>query len=187
MHGSAVVSWLLAALTGASGCYCLARLRGSGCASSPGDARRLPSHESDAAEALMGLGMAAMAATGSTVPPAVWAWLFGLPAAGFLVAALAPATPARRAHRLHHAIGALAMTYMPLSMATAPAHAHHAGAAGLPLLTGALLLYFGGYTLWAGSRLLSTPGGTLPAGTAGLPQACRLTMGIGMFAMLLTL
>jgi hypothetical protein len=186
MHGPAVVTWLLAALTAAAAVSCVSRLRGSPRDRGAAGGRHFPGHESDAAEALMGLGMAAMAAGGSAVPAEVWAWLFGLPAAGFLLAALAPGRPGRRAHRLHHAIGALAMTYMALAMAGSPAHAHHA-AAGLPLLTGGLLLYFGGYTLWAGSRLLATPGGGIRTGTAGLPQACRLTMGIGMFAMLLTL
>jgi hypothetical protein len=80
------------------------------------------------------------------------------------------------------------MTYMALAMtASAGGHHHHATTLGTPLLTCALLLYFGGYSLWAGARLLHTPAGTLALGTAGLPQACRLTMGIGMFAMLLTM
>lgn len=230
MHGPVLVNWLLAVLTAASGTYCLSRLRrpSPACAPGPraavnpgaatgGDRKgghpRLHGHdhghghghghgrESDAAEALMGLGMAAMAVTGPAVPPVVWAWLFGLPGAGFLVAALAVPggrSPRLRAHRLHHAVGALAMAYMALAMAAAPAtgHAQHGGVAapgagpgaGSPLLTGALLLYFGGYTLWAGSRLLSTPAGGLPRGAAaGLPRACRLAMGMGMFAMLLTL
>ncbi|WP_030258254.1 MULTISPECIES: DUF5134 domain-containing protein [Streptomyces] len=184
MHGPALVNWLLALLTAAAGATCLARLRRSPCA--PGGAHRPLGRESDAAEALMGLGMAAMAVTGATVPPTVWAALFGLPAVAFLFAAAH--APAGRAHRLHHAVGALAMTYMALAMAATPGHQHHhAVGQGLPLLTGALLLYFGGYTLWAGSRLLRTPAGTLAVGTAGLPHACRLTMGIGMFAMLLTM
>ncbi|MCX5213960.1 DUF5134 domain-containing protein [Kitasatospora sp. NBC_00240] len=233
MHGPAVVTWLLAALTATSGTYCLSRLRGPSCERpGPGARHGVLSHESAAAEALMGLGTAAMAVSGGVVPPAVWAWVFGLPGAWFLFAALAPRaaaprspvryprvlppapldpgvpgsgvpgpprpysagphspaphSPARRVHRLHHAIGALAMTYMALAMAGSPAHSHHQTGAGLPLLTGGLLLYFGGYTLWTGSRLLATPGGVLPTGTTGLPQACRLTMGIGMFAMLLTL
>lgn len=63
---------------------------------------------------------------------------------------------------------------------------------GLPLVTGLLLLYFGGYALWTGSRLLSTtghrPGDVVAtADAAGLPRACRLAMGVGMFAMLLAL
>ncbi|MFF2045781.1 DUF5134 domain-containing protein [Kitasatospora sp. NPDC058170] len=240
MHGPVLVSWLLAALTAASGAYCLTRLRRSPCTahgdrhghdphigdrhdgdlhkggagrSGPGrGVHRLLAHESDAAEALMGLGMAAMAVTGGVVPAAVWAWLFGVPAVAFLLGAAAPATltaqatpatpaapaaptasttTARRTHRLHHAIGALAMTYTALAMAAVPAHAHahahHTVGAGTPLLTGMLLLYFGGYSLWAGSRLLTTPAGGLLAGATGLTRACRLSMGIGMFAMLLTM
>ncbi|MBO1416464.1 DUF5134 domain-containing protein, partial [Streptomyces sp. FH025] len=146
---------------------------------------RLLARESDAAEALMGLGMAAMAVTGASVPPALWAVLFGVPATGFLLAALY--APTGRAHRLHHALGALAMTYMALAMTASPGGHHHTTTLGAPLLTGILLLYFGGYSLWAGSRLLRTPTGTLVLGTAGLPRACRLTMGLGMFAMLLTM
>ncbi|WP_030247467.1 DUF5134 domain-containing protein [Streptomyces sp. NRRL S-350] len=184
MHGPALVNWLLALLTAAVGAACLVRLRRSSC--TPAGTHRPLARESDAAEALMGLGMAAMAVTGATVPAAVWAALFGVPAAAFLLAAAH--APAGRAHRLHHAVGALAMTYMALAMGAAPGHQHHhATGQGLPLLTGALLLYFGAYTVRAGSRLLHTPAGNLAVGTAGLPQACRLTMGIGMFAMLLTM
>ncbi|WP_316525239.1 DUF5134 domain-containing protein [Kitasatospora brasiliensis] len=184
MHGPALVNWLLALLTAGAGSSCLLRLRHSPCA--PHGAHRPLARESDAAEALMGLGMAAMAVTGATVPATVWAGLFALPATAFLLAAIH--AQAGRVHRLHHAVGALAMTYMALAMATASGHEHHhAATLGLPVLTGVLLLYFGGYTLWTGSRLLRTPTGTLALGTAGLPQACRLTMGIGMFAMLLTM
>ncbi|MDH6706956.1 hypothetical protein P3T27_003683 [Kitasatospora sp. MAA19] len=189
MHGSALINWLLALLTTAAGAYCLARLRHSPCAAGATPhfgAHRLLARESDAAEALMGLGMAAMAVTGHAVPATVWALVFGVPAAAFLLAAAHG--PARRAHRLHHAVGASAMTYMALSMtATSGGHHHHAADAGAPLLTGTLLLYFGGYSLWVGARLLHTSSGALAVGTAGLPQACRLTMGIGMFAMLLTM
>ncbi|MFF2074368.1 DUF5134 domain-containing protein [Kitasatospora sp. NPDC058162] len=188
MHGPTLVNWLLALLTATAGAYCLTRLRQSPCApAAPGPHRPHPAlaRESDAAEALMGLGMAAMAVTGATVPAAVWACLFGLPAAVFLLAALH--TPSGRAHRLHHAVGALAMTYLALAMTASPAGHHHAAALGAPLLTGALLLYFGGYALWTGARLLRTPAGTLALGTTGLPRACRLAMGIGMFAMLLTM
>ncbi|MFI6844166.1 DUF5134 domain-containing protein [Kitasatospora sp. NBC_00085] len=197
MHGPVLVSWLLALLTAAAGGYCLTRLRRSPCAGGPATGR-LHAYESNAAEALMGFGMAAMAVSGSAVPAPVWALVFGAPAAAFLLAAVwaGPDTPARRAHRLHHAIGGLAMTYMALAMGAASGHGghHHAASAGTPLLTGALLLYFGGYSLWAGTRLLATPTGGPPgaaggagAATAGLPQACRLSMGIGMFAMLLTM
>ncbi|MGW6917266.1 DUF5134 domain-containing protein [Kitasatospora sp. NPDC054939] len=219
MHGPVLVNWLLAALSAATGAYCLGRLRRrtpchrtspppaapeSAAPESAGPPTAAHADEPDAAEALMALGMAAMAAAGPAVPPLVWAWLFGLPAAVFLVGALgALGAPARRAHRLHHAIGGLAMTYMALVMAAAPTgHALHAagagGGGGVPPVTGALLLYFGAYSLWTGSRLFSSPvggpPGTRTAGaltsagvaTAGLPRACRLAMGIGMFAMLLT-
>ncbi|MFD0276367.1 DUF5134 domain-containing protein [Kitasatospora sp. NPDC127111] len=194
MHGPVLVSWLLAALTAAVGGYCLSRLRRSPCTDhAPGRGATSPhAHESDAAEALMGFGMAAMAVSGSTVPAAVWAWLFGAPAVVFLLAAASG--PAHRAHRLHHAVGGLAMTYTALAMGAGSGHGHHHPAgAGAPLLTGALLLYFGGYSLWTGVRLLGAPGGGAPAAaglppaTAGLPRACRLSMGIGMFAMLLTM
>lgn len=206
MHGPTLVNWLLALLTATAGAYCLTRLRQapgppdatgsphsshSACSPAPTPtataapttgAHRLLAREADAAEALMGLGMAAMALTGAAVPASVWAWLFGLPAAVFLLAAAG--ARGRRGHRLHHAIGGLAMTYAALAMTASPGH-HHAPSTGAPLLTGALLLYFGAYSLWAGTRLLHAPDGTVTVGTAGLPQACRLTMGIGMFAMLL--
>lgn len=175
MHGPVLVSWLLAVLTAAAGGYCLTRLSRSPCATGTA-AHRPHSHESDAAEALMGFGMAAMAVSGSAVPAAVWAWVFGAPAVVFVLAAAS--APARRAHRLHHAIGGLAMAYMALAMGSAAGQGHghhHAAGAGAPLLTGALLLYFGGYSLWAGSRLLSTSAGGCgrpPPGCRG-PAGCR--------------
>ncbi|MFF7454127.1 DUF5134 domain-containing protein [Kitasatospora sp. NPDC008115] len=205
MHGPDLVSWLLAVLTAASGGYCLSRLRHAPCspaeavpaegtpteaarADGPTAARRRHwrDHESDLAEGLMGCGMAVMAVTGTAVPGEVWAWVYGPPAVLLLLAAAR--RPDRRAHRLHHAVGALAMTYMALVMAAAgPGHSGHHAAADPPALTGALLVYFGGYALWSGSRLLSTDGGTVPVASAGLPRACRLSVVIGMFAMLLTM
>ncbi|MFC5666433.1 DUF5134 domain-containing protein [Kitasatospora misakiensis] len=207
MHGPDLVSWLLAALTAASGGYCLSRLRRAPCApaavpASPGAGHsrahahqsehesghasgHASGHESDLAEGLMGCGMAAMAVAGTAVPGEVWAWVYGPPAVLLLLAAVR--RPDRRAHRLHHAVGALAMTYMALAMTAGPGHAGHHAAAGWPALTGALLAYFGGYALWSGSRLLSGSGGTVAAVSTGLPRACRLAMGIGMFAMLLTM
>ncbi|GAA1386598.1 DUF5134 domain-containing protein [Kitasatospora putterlickiae] len=189
MHGPDLVSWLLAALTAASGGYCLSRLRRAPCSPADGATAglrrlRLRAHESDLAEGLMGCGMAAMAVTGTAVPGEVWAWVYGPPAVLLLLAAVRH--PARRAHRLHHAVGALAMTYMALAMAAGPGHAGHHAATGSPALTGALLAYFGGYALWSGGRLLNGSGG-VPVASAGLPRACRLSMVIGMFAMLLTM
>ncbi|MER5867162.1 DUF5134 domain-containing protein [Kitasatospora sp. NPDC002040] len=165
MHGPVVVSWLLVALAAASAGYGLSRLRGA-----------RAGRESGATEALMGIGMA-----GTVLRPGVvWGWLFALLALALLLAALAPGAP--RAHRLHHGVGALAMAYMGL------APAGHHGTAGLPTVTGALLLYFGGYALWTGSRLLSAPGGPLAAaGAVSVSRAYRTAMGVGMFAMLLTM
>ncbi|GAA2133592.1 DUF5134 domain-containing protein [Kitasatospora kazusensis] len=199
MHGPAVVTWLLAALTAASGLYCLTRLRSpvTVCAPPGAGAGSRPARESDATEALMGLGMAGMALW----PTALWGWLYGLVALALLAAVARPGPAGPRVHRLHHGIGALAMTYMALAMADAmagggsggpvPAH-HHGGPVGLPLLTGALLVYFGCYTLWTGSRLLTVSGGAVgaaPGGgrSAGVSRACRLAMGVGMFAMLLSM
>ncbi|BFV60317.1 DUF5134 domain-containing protein [Kitasatospora sp. CMC57] len=175
MHGPVLVSWLLAALAAASAGYGLHRLRAGRGSCGP------ESWDSDAAEALMGLGMAGMVLR----PGIVWGWLFALLALALLIGALAPGIP--RAHRLHHGVGTLAMAYMGLSPA-----GHH-GSTGLPAVTGALLLYFGGYTLWTGSRLLSAPGGRTAggrvtvAGPADVSRACRTAMGVGMFAMLLTM
>jgi hypothetical protein len=172
MHGSAVLGWLLAALTGAAALSCVLRLCAArrpshgeeGC--SGHSAHGGPGRESDAAEALMGIGMAVMAlpvAHGGSVPAAAWAAVFGGVGGGFLVAALRRgATRLHRAHRLHHAVGAGAMAYMALAAAAGTAagsgaeHAgHRAVNGGLPLLTGLLLLYFGGYALWTGSRLVT--------------------------------
>ncbi|MFD9127517.1 DUF5134 domain-containing protein [Kitasatospora sp. NPDC059571] len=210
MHGPAVVTWLLTGLAAGSAGFCVVRLRDPACPRAH--------READAAEAAMGVGMAGMA----VLPGAVWGWLYAVLAGALLLGALG--ADGGRAHRLHHGVGALAMAYMALAMAGAPAHQHHTAPAGLPMVTGALLLYFGGYSLWAGSRLLSAPGpgalapgghaspglpaarlrpagGPTPPGSAGpraagprsaglagvAVRACRVAMGIGMFAMLLTL
>lgn len=204
MHGPAVVTWLLAGLAVGSAGLCVVRLRSPGC---PREHRT-----SDAAEAAMGLGMAGMA----VLPGMLWGWFFALLGGFLLVGAVG--AHGGRAHRMHHGIGACAMAYMALAMTSAPGQHHHGAPAGLPVLTGALLLYFGGYSLWAGSRLLSDPGdGRHPPAVAHAPavapgpagalwtgdrsaggwaggglaggavRACRVGMGIGMFAMLLTL
>ncbi|MFD8600400.1 DUF5134 domain-containing protein [Kitasatospora sp. NPDC059646] len=178
MHGPALVNWLLAALAAGSGGYYGWRARrGRRAGASCGDgspARR----ESDLLEAAMGLGMAGMA----LLPGVAWGWPYALLAAVLLTGALAGRGAALRAHRLHHGIGALAMAYMALAMAGGHA-GHHGAPGGLPMVTGLLLVYFGGYVLWEGSRLIPADG-AVPA--APLLRACRAGMGIGMFAMLLT-
>ncbi|MER5427852.1 DUF5134 domain-containing protein [Streptomyces sp. NPDC002588] len=187
MHGPASPGWLLVALCAATGAYCLLRMR-----SAVEEQRRAAG-----GEALMGFGMAAMAVPTAVFTPPSWAWpayavVFGAAALRALWAARASA------HHLHHLVGTAAMVYMAVVMAGAPAHAHaheHGGAApgpGVPLLTGALLLYFTGYVLLAGIRLLpaagTSGGGALAWGDRPeLARACRLSMGIGMLAMLLTM
>ncbi|MFJ6072223.1 DUF5134 domain-containing protein [Streptomyces sp. NPDC093065] len=188
MHGPASSGWLLVALCAATGVYCLLRMRSG-----------VEEQRSAAGgEALMGFGMAAMAVPAAVFTPPAWVWpayavVFG--AAG--LRALWAARSGR--HHLHHLVGAAAMVYMATVMTGSPAHAHAHGTSGTPVLTGALLLYFTGYVLLTGVRLIPVVavagGGT---GTAGRPaagwgdrpelaRACRLSMAIGMLAMLLPL
>lgn len=179
MHGPASPGWLLVALCAATGTYCLLRMR-----STVEEQRR-----SAGGEALMGFGMAAMAVPAAVFTPPSWAW--PAYAVVFGVAALHALWAARtNAHHLHHLVGASAMVYMAVVMAASPGH--HGGA-GIPLLTGVLLLYFTGYVLLSGLRLVPVPVTVVGGGTGGwgdrpeLARACRLSMGIGMVAMLLTL
>ncbi|MFB4426400.1 DUF5134 domain-containing protein [Streptomyces sp. QL37] len=202
MHGPALSGWLLMVLCGATGAYCLLRTR-------DGTERE---RRSARAEALMGFGMAAMAVPGAlfTLPE----WMWSVYAVVFGAAALHAVVHARGGgHHLHHLVGSLAMVYMAVTMApgaggaTGGGHAGHgAGAAGgVPVLTGALLVYYALYVLHSAGRLIPAPapvgvaaggGGDGHGGMAAAPAwrarpelalACRLTMGIAMFAMLLTL
>ncbi len=186
MHGPTQAAWLLVALCAATGTYCLLRMR----------SRIEAQRRTAGGEALMGFGMAVMAVPAAVLALPRWAWLgytavFGAAALHALWAARA------KRHHVHHLIGAFAMVYMSVAMVVTPgAHAGHSGA-GLPPVTGALLLYFAGYVLWSGARL--APTGPVAAGEGGGPAvlgwadrpelalACRLSMGIGMLAMLLTL
>ncbi|WP_240801458.1 DUF5134 domain-containing protein [Streptomyces sp. A1136] len=183
---SAVSGWLLVALCATSGTYCLLRASRAGRAS----------RGAAAAEALMGLGMAVMAA-----PSGVGTWgpriLLGVFCAAAAHALWLLRSGPRHAHHAHHAVGSLAMAYMAyLGLSAGAGHVHgHGQGAGPPLVTGALLVYFAGYVLLGGARLVAA-GGT-QAATVGagpvveapgeLTRACRLTMGIGMLAMLLSM
>ncbi|WP_327261105.1 DUF5134 domain-containing protein [Streptomyces sp. NBC_01232] len=194
MHGSAtslassVPSWLLVLLCAVSGAYCLRRAGGSGGA---------------AGEAVMGFGMALMAVPIGRED----GWRLPVLAVVFCGAALHALWMLRGGvHHAHHLVGSLTMVYMtlmagPLSgpgLGHEPGQGHEQGA-GLPLLTGALLLYYAGYVMLGGTRLI-TAGGPLPpgagtghraaAGPGGpgeLIGACRLAMGMGMLAMLLAM
>ncbi|MFF9768948.1 DUF5134 domain-containing protein [Streptomyces sp. NPDC053086] len=184
MHGPVSTAWLLVTLCAATGTYCLLRMR-----SGVGEQRRAAG-----AEALMGFGMAAMAVPAAVFTPPSWAW--PVYAAVFAAAALRTLWAGRGGPRhLHHLVGSAAMVYMAVAMAVSPQTAHHAhGGTGVPLLTGALLLYFVGYVLLSGARLVPAvaPAGATPppSGWGDRPElarACRLSMGIGMVAMLLAM
>ncbi|MFE1171934.1 DUF5134 domain-containing protein [Streptomyces sp. NPDC058773] len=205
MHGPVWVGWLLVLLGAAAGAYCLARAR-SGPAGQRDEAR---------GEGLMALGMAAMA--WPLAAPSWMPWLFTAAFGANGLWALVRRHP-------HHAVGALTMVYMALVMVAPSQRAGHAGqmgpmasmgqmgsvggtgpmghavAGGVPLVTGLLLVYFTGYVLAAGVRLVpaAAPGAGAGAGEAvagaavapagaGVLQACRVAMGIGMLAMLLVL
>jgi hypothetical protein len=187
VHGPVQAGWLLVALCAATGSYCLLRMR----------SRIEEQRRAAGGEALMGFGMALMALPAAVLTPPRWVWLgyaavFGAAALGALWAAR------RNRHHVHHLVGACAMVYMAVAMAATPAaHTGHGGG-GAPALTGALLLYFAGYVLWSGVRLLPVPTLAAAEGSGGgtvtgwgdrpeLAMACRLSMGIAMIAMLLTL
>ncbi|AXK31988.1 DUF5134 domain-containing protein [Streptomyces armeniacus] len=188
MHGPAVVSWLLVAVCGTTGAYCLTRIR------SGSPARRRTS----GLEAAMGLGMAAMAlpAGVAAVPPLALTALFG----AVTVWALCGLRTAG-AHCLHHALEAAAMVYMALVMETAAGgglhDGHSAAPGGLPALTGVLLAYFAVYALRTGTRVIPAAvagapvppagRGPEPGRPPGLADACGLALALGSFAMLLTL
>ena len=179
MHGPALSGWLLMGLCAATGAYCLLRTR-------HGTERERASAR---AEALMGFGMAAMAVPAALFTLPEWTWVAY--AVVFGAAALHAVVRARRGGRhLHHVVGSLAMVYMAAVMASGT----HSG---VPVLTGVLLGYFTAYVLWTGARLVPVAvagtaggGGVPPPGWGDrleLARACRLSMGIGMLAMLLTL
>ncbi|MGK5548051.1 DUF5134 domain-containing protein [Streptomyces sp. URMC 127] len=194
MHGPPLIGWLLVALCAATGAYCLVRLHAG-----PGGERRAVG-----SDALMGLGMAAMAVPATVVDTRPWgallfAVVFGAAGAHALVAV---ARGRADTPHLHHAVGAFAMVYMALAMAGGPAGgrgvhegtAAHAAAAhepaGTPLLTGLLLVYFAVYVVRTVAVLVpvtAASGGLAWPGRPDLTHACRLSMGIGMLAMLLTL
>ncbi|MFF9352535.1 DUF5134 domain-containing protein [Streptomyces sp. NPDC014734] len=194
MHGPAMSGWLLMALCVATGAYCLLRTRGE-----TGEGRRTAR-----AEALMGFGMAAMAVPTAVMTPPAWGW--AVYAVLFGAASLRALWFSRRdGHHLHHLVGSAAMVYMAVAMSPGggAAHGGHAGhggmasAGGVPALTGLLLAYYAFYVLRSGARLIPVAamagdvgGGSAGIGWAARPElalACRLTMGIAMFAMLLTL
>ncbi len=200
MHGPPLVGWSLVVLCAAAGAHCLVRTR----AGAAGERRAA------GGDALMGLGMAAMAVPAAVLDTRPWghalyAAVFG--ATGLRALTLARSRPDSH-HFLHHAVGAFAMVYTALAMATTPAAAHASHPttahppAGTPLLTGLLLVYFAAYAVRTAAGIVPLP--TLattaapdrrprddaPRGRLTGPEltnASRLSMAIGMLAMLLTM
>jgi Domain of unknown function (DUF5134) len=181
MHGPPLVAWLLVALSAAATASCLVR-----------DEAR--------SEALMGVGMAVMAVPLSVFDPRPWAApVFTVV---YTLVALHTLMPSGRdaGHRLHHVVSSAAMVYMAVAMAGAgPAGSSRTMrmSEGSPVFTGLLLVYFAGYVLRAGVSLALVPAhaGLIPGGAATVrvrhaPEvavACRVSMALGMFAMLLVL
>ncbi|WP_313750317.1 DUF5134 domain-containing protein [Streptomyces parvus] len=210
MHGEAPTGWLLMVLCAVSGAYCLLRTR-------TGTPRERRTARSEALMGFGMAAMAVPAGVLSPPgwAWAVYAALFGAAALRALPPALRGGHHLH--HLVGSlAMVYMAVAMAPAVTGNGgDGHAGHgaAGAGGIPVLTGILLVYYAFYVLGSAGRLLPaavvTPaGGTgvvTPAGGTGaigrgpggfggrtdgrpeLTTACRLTMGIGMFAMLLTL
>jgi hypothetical protein len=171
------VGWLLVALGCGAGGYCLLGVRGV----------RRWWRRAAAVEGVMGLGMAAMAFPAA---PALLAPLL----VAFFAAVTAWCVPlpgnAAAAHRAHHLVEGAAMVYMALAMAAGGPGGH--AAAGVPWLTGLLMAYFAARALRDGRRLVPAGPGVAAGVAAGarapeLAAACRVSLSLGMLAMLLTL
>lgn len=195
-HPPGVAGWLLVVLCGVAGLYCLVLRRRC---------------QEAGREAVMGLGMAVMGLPGWVFAPPGWWWaayvaVFGTEAAR---AAWALRGGGPRGCHAHHLVGSLAMVYMALPADAAQAaqgasgaygHAAH-GSGGVPLLTGALLVYHAVWTLRAGARLVPAPAhhaapplapaaapvypapAPAPPAAAGI-AACRVAMALAMVVML---
>ncbi|WP_084718980.1 DUF5134 domain-containing protein [Streptacidiphilus carbonis] len=188
MQPPAPVAWLMVALMAATGLYCLARCR---------HAPRLSSEERrlDASAGLKGMAMAVMVfplGVGPAVPEVLWLLVF-LPAGLWSLGAALRGSIHRR-HHLDHAVGHLAMAYMAVAMAgpmpragSMPGMATMRTPAGLPWLTGALLVFFAASAVVSGTRLLGA-GAPLAAGARAplpeplwapqLPEACHIVLGL---------
>ncbi|KOG37571.1 DUF5134 domain-containing protein [Streptomyces decoyicus] len=214
MHEPPLVGWLLVLLCAAAGVYCLGRAR-TGRAGDREDARgeglmalgmaamALPASAVTPPAWSPWLFTALFGAAG------VWALVrrhlhhaVGTFAMAYM--ALAMAVPSAHMNPTGGvAVGAVGPTsstgpMSPTSSVGSVSAMEHGAPGGVPLLTGLLLAYFTVYVIAAGIRLVpgvraaeSVPegaGAEAPgdAGPAGVLRACRVAMGIGMLAMLLT-
>ena len=151
LYASAAVNWLLVSLCVLVGGVCLLRahrLRGAAGSGGAGAA----------GEAWMGFAMAAMAlepVSGGLLPTALPAALAGAGLLGESALAVRELTrcPSGGGHRLHHLLGAAVMAYMAWRMARGDPATGSAEQA----LTAAATVYFAGYALLSGVRLLPAP------------------------------
>lgn len=195
------MGWLLTALGTATGVLCAVRSRA---------VRDRYERRIARAEAAMGVGMALMAAPAPASGTGRWGPV--VLAVVFVALAVRALLFARgESHRLHHTVDAAVMAYMAVVMAVAAdgmttgamAGMRHGHAApGSPLVEPVLLGYYIAYVLWAGTRLVPTAAvecaaaSPVPVAGPGLAApsvwqapavgtACRLSLAIGMLAMVL--
>ncbi|WP_406349023.1 DUF5134 domain-containing protein [Streptomyces sp. NBC_00144] len=210
MHGSSMSGWLLMALSAATGAYCLLRMR-----STSQQARTAAGGEAVMGFGMAAMALPAAMGTlpgwGWTVLAAVFAagglralWqlrssahhlhhLVGSLAMVYMALTMTAGMASGGAHG--GAMDGGAMDGGAMSGGSMEHASHSAG--GIPLLTGALLAYYAVYVLRTGATLVPAvsvaTGGGGPAGAIGwgarpeLALACRLAMGMAMFAMLLTI
>ncbi|MFJ9526913.1 DUF5134 domain-containing protein [Streptomyces cyaneofuscatus] len=208
MHGGALAGWLLMALCAVSGAYCLLRTR-------TGTPQERSTARGEALMGF-GMAAMAVPAAVLTLPEWAWAVYGAVFGAAALRALWSARRGAHHLHHLVGSLAMVYMA-ATMAPGAAGGHAGHGaaagGAGGIPLLTGVLLLYYALYVLRSAGHLIPagtgvasfaggsaegvvrSGGGGLRDGGAGgatgggteLTMACRLTMGIAMFAMLLTL
>ncbi|MEU9482902.1 DUF5134 domain-containing protein [Streptomyces decoyicus] len=210
MHEPPLVGWLLVLLCAAAGVYCLGRAR-TGPAADREDARG----EGLMALGMAAMALPASAVTPPEWSPWLFTALFGAAGVWALIRrhlhhavgtfamaymALAMAVPSAHMNPAGSTGPMIPTSSMnSVSSASSMSAMEHAGPGGVPLLTGLLLVYFTVYVIAAGVRLVPTGvraaesvaegAGAQAAGDAGpsgVLRACRVAMGIGMLAMLLT-
>ncbi|MFI8103351.1 DUF5134 domain-containing protein [Streptomyces sp. NPDC086023] len=211
MHGTTTTAWLLVLLCAASGGSCLLRLR-----TGTADERAGAGAEALMAFGMAAMAVPVAALWSPEWSRLVLGGVF-LGAGAWALWGLRRPDCRRSHHVHHAvgSLAMVYMVAAMAAVPGTGAAAHHAvpGAGGVPLLTGVLLLYYAAYVLRGGLRLLpvtarggagvgvgaggsagasaggGAPGaGRVPGAARGeVAEACRLAMGMGMFAMLVGL
>lgn len=211
MHGPATVGWLLVALCATAGGYCLLRLRCAG-----GERRGTAGGEALMGFGMAAMAVPAAVLAPPRWIWVAYALVFSAAALYALVRARAAGHHLHHLLgmlAMVYMAGAMAAAPAGAHGGGHTETAEMSGmsmAGGVPLVTGLLLVYYAVYVLWAGTRLLplvtvaapvsgggaAGPGATGGTGGTGGPGwgdraelalACRLSMGLAMLAMLLTL